>query len=234
MVISNQENIDAYSHYPLEAIDAFGDEGDFGRQQLLNPHLLRLLGDVAGKRVLDAGCGTGYLCRKLAILGAAVTGVEPTESFLAYCQRREVDEPLGIIYEQHDLSMYATTGVFDIVVSNQVFMDIWEYTSAIRNCVDALAPGGKFLVSLQHPCFENTAAEYEQHGFVQVAEYLNAYTIPQTYGIKFHRPLSTYVNLILRSGCRLDEMVEPQLSDTFSSLKDAHIPSYMILSFTKR
>ncbi|MGI8485025.1 MAG: class I SAM-dependent methyltransferase [Thermomicrobiales bacterium] len=89
-----------------------------------------------------------------------------------------------ITFEQHDLS----TGVFDIVVSNQVLMNIGECTSAIRSCVDALAPGGELIVSLQHPCFENTAAEYDQRGFVQVAECLNAYIIPKTYVSRFTAP----------------------------------------------
>ena len=40
------------------------------RLVLLNPALFQLLPDVKGKRVLDAGCGEGYLSRKLARLGA--------------------------------------------------------------------------------------------------------------------------------------------------------------------
>src|ERR671939_531460 len=50
-----------------------GPEGDpFG----MLPHLLRLLGEVAGQDVLDAGCGEGYLARILAARGARVTGID--------------------------------------------------------------------------------------------------------------------------------------------------------------
>ena len=40
------------------------------------PHMLGLLGDVAGQDVLDAGCGEGYLARILAGRGARVTGID--------------------------------------------------------------------------------------------------------------------------------------------------------------
>lgn len=46
---------------------------DLSRHDLLDPIILQILGDVSGKRVLDAGCGDGYLSRKLAKLGALVT-----------------------------------------------------------------------------------------------------------------------------------------------------------------
>ena len=51
-----------------------GVDGDpFG----LLPPLLELLGDITGCRVLDAGCGEGYLARVLAARGARVTGIWP-------------------------------------------------------------------------------------------------------------------------------------------------------------
>lgn len=41
-------------------------DDDFAKQHLINPVLLRMLGDLARQRILDAGCGTGYLSRMLA------------------------------------------------------------------------------------------------------------------------------------------------------------------------
>ena len=88
-------------------------------------------------------------------------------------------------------------------------------------------------MTLQHPCFENPASEYGEHGHIRVAEYLDEYVIPQTYGVKIHRPLSKYLNLITSHGCSLREVVEPQLTDPYLNFKDAHIPSYLILDFVK-
>ena len=53
-----------------EVLDAMEPDGDFSRRHLLNPVLLRMLADVRGQRILDAGCGHGYLSRMLAAGGA--------------------------------------------------------------------------------------------------------------------------------------------------------------------
>ena len=63
---TNADAIAAWSHYPEHLIEGFSEEGDLVRQYLLNPTIFTLLGDVRGKRLLDAGCGQGYLCRLLA------------------------------------------------------------------------------------------------------------------------------------------------------------------------
>ena len=68
--ITNAEAISQWSNAPHEVIENFGDEGDFARQYLLNPAIFALLGDVTSKKILDAGCGEGYLCRLLAKKGA--------------------------------------------------------------------------------------------------------------------------------------------------------------------
>jgi hypothetical protein len=43
-----------------------GEEGDLWHRALIDPPLLRLAGEVSGKRVLDLTCGNGYLSRRFA------------------------------------------------------------------------------------------------------------------------------------------------------------------------
>lgn len=236
---TNQQNIHAWSQFPQEEIEKFGDEGDFGRQHLLNPNLLELLGDVKNKAILDAGCGNGYLARKLAKLGAKVTGVEPAESLFQYAAAREKQEPLGITYLQQDLSKFAQPNSLDIVVSNMVFMDIPDWQSAMQNCIDALKSGGQFIFSISHPCFEAVTRNYSVDGYLKIEEYLNEYIVPATYGESYHRTLSTYINFLIDQHIVLDRMIEPQLSkeiaEEFSQhRKNYHIPSYLIISAHKQ
>jgi 2-polyprenyl-3-methyl-5-hydroxy-6-metoxy-1,4-benzoquinol methylase len=59
-----------------------GEDGDRNRILNSDPVLWAFAGDVVGRRVLDAGCGTGYLTRQLAQRGAAVVGVDFSERMI--------------------------------------------------------------------------------------------------------------------------------------------------------
>ncbi|MHB8576710.1 MAG: class I SAM-dependent methyltransferase [Dehalococcoidia bacterium] len=216
----------------------FTDQGDFAREHLLNPVIFAMLGDVAGRRVLDAGCGQGYLARLLAARGALVTGVEPSEAMYRYTVEREQRERRGITFVQADLSTYSvSTGVFDAVVANMVLMDIPDFEAAIGACIRALRPGGDFIFSLSHPCFEEDGAAWAK-GYVAVAEYLNEHTIEQAVSMRFHRPLSRYLNAVIDGGCRLRKLVEPRLGDEWAEgdpaqARNAHVPSFIVVHASK-
>ena len=60
-----------------------GDDGDANRRLNSDPVLWALLGDVHGRRVLDAGCGTGYLSRQLVEHGAVVTAIDVSARMIA-------------------------------------------------------------------------------------------------------------------------------------------------------
>jgi 2-polyprenyl-3-methyl-5-hydroxy-6-metoxy-1,4-benzoquinol methylase len=237
--LTNEDAINSWSQAPIEAIAQFGDEGDFARQYLLNPAIFACLGDVAGKYILDAGCGQGYLCRLLARKGAIVTGVEPAVPFYQYAVERERQEQLGISYIQHDLStLPAQKQIFDCVVANMVFMDIPDYQAAMHNCIAALKHGGIFVFSLVHPCFEESGSEWARKGYVEVREYLQEYAAQQDYAYLFHRPLSAYINFLIQESCTLRAMIEPRL-DAPVAQQDArleryvHVPGYVVLYATR-
>ena len=235
---TNQQNIDAWSQFPQSEIEKFGDEGDFGRQHLLNPAIFELLGKVANKSIIDAGCGNGYMARKLAKLGVKVTAIEPADSLFEYAHKREQREPLGIEYIQQDLSTFHRPRIADVVVANMVFMDIPDFQAAMENCIEALKPGGQLIYSIAHPCFENSTEEFRQNGSIAIKEYLNEYAIQQTYGFKYHRPLSQYINLTIEYGCTVNKLIEPQLSRQIveqypNHLRGHHIPNYLIVNATK-
>ncbi len=231
--LTNAEVIRAWA--TSDSTRAFGEEGDFARQHLLNPAIFALLGDaLPEKAILDAGCGQGYLCRMLARKGARMTGIEPADSLYCTALQREQDEPLGITYLQHDLSTFTSVqSIYDVVVANMVFMDIPDYQAAMRNCIAALKPGGDFIFSLLHPCFEEPGSEWLPKGYVEVREYLSEYSKPQTFGYLFHRPLSSYLNLVIQAGCTLRQIIEPQLGQEqarqLGNARDVHVPSFIVI-----
>lgn len=239
MKITNQVVIQGWSQITDKEIDAFGDNGDFFRQHLLNPALLELLGDVNGKKILDAGCGTGYLSRMLARKGARMVGVEPAESVFEFAVSKEKEAPLGITYLQEDLSEFHSEEKFDSVISNMVFMDIPSYEKAMRNCINTLKPHGSFIFSISHPCFEDVGDQWEEHQQVTVKEYLKEYEVQRHHAYSFHRTLSTYINFIVESGCEIIKMIEPKLDEVVArknprGQREVHVPSFIVIHAVKK
>ncbi len=238
---TNHDNIQAWSAYSRDMIDAVGEEGDPARRYILNPVLFALIGDMTNRAILDAGCGTGYLCRLLAKRGAHVTGIEPAPSLFAYAVEREQTESLGIHYIQQDLSAFTPDhAAFDIVVANMVFMDIPDYQSAMHNCIHALKPGGLFIFSLLHPCFDevdrpDVAKGYTAKGYIRVDEYLHEFVVQQMVGYYIHRPLSAYLNLVIEAGCTIRKVIEPTLTpEGVAALgeqnRNMHVPNFIVIS----
>ncbi len=216
----------------------FGPEGDFGREHLLNPALFTLLGDVHRLRVLDAGCGQGYLARLLAERGARVTGMEPAAHGYAFAFEEERRRPLGVEYLQVDLTRpFGFEGAFDAVVANMVFMDIPDYQAAMRHCIMALRPGGRFVFSLLHPCFEEASSAWPAQHYVAVREYLEPHRFEQDHTFGFHRPLSHYLNLVIDTGCRIERVIEPRLPPELAGSpvyeRNVHVPSYIVIGARK-
>jgi 2-polyprenyl-3-methyl-5-hydroxy-6-metoxy-1,4-benzoquinol methylase len=240
---TNEAAIRRWDGIPREAIEAMEPDGDFAKRHLVNPTILRMLGDVRGLRVLDAGCGHGYFSRMLAARGAEVVGVEPTDSLLAYAQEKERELGHGVTYVQAELTRQLPDlgGPFDAVVCSMVLPAIPDWQTAMRACVQALRPGGLFVFSLNHPAFEQLWATWREHGEYRTRRYLAEYEIPQTYAPDFHRPISAYLNELAALGCHLRELAEPGLDPDVAREAEpttpgiesyVHLPNFLIVAAT--
>ena len=220
-----------------EAMEKTADDGDFAKRHLVNPVLLRLLGDVQGRRVLDAGCGNGYFSRMLARRGAQVVGVEPTEVMVAFAREKEAGPGPAVTYVQADLVRLPDLGgPFDAVVCSMVLMAIPDWKPAMRACVEALRPGGMVVFALIHPAFEGLWPSWREHGEYRLRRYLEEYEIAGLDCPDFHRPISAYLNELASLGCRLREVVEPGLDSSVAAEAQpgidgyVHLPNFLIVS----
>ena len=102
--------------------------------------VLDMLGGIKGKRVLDAGCGTGTLAAEAARRGALVTGVDADENMLAAAHEKFP----GLKLEKCRLEEYRRDKAFDCAYSNAVLHWIADQNAVIKNIYGSLIFGGKF------------------------------------------------------------------------------------------
>ncbi|CAM3313264.1 class I SAM-dependent methyltransferase [Paenibacillus lupini] len=185
--------------------------------------LRRMLPELKDKNVLDLGCGYGWHCRYAREQGArSVLGIDISEKMIE--RAREFNEDSTITYRQaaiEDIDFEA--GQFDVVISSLALHYIEDFVSACRKIYDSLAPGGSFILSMEHPIFTAVAAQdwhygpggerlhwpvdhYQSEG-QRIARFLDSDVV------KYHRTVATIMNALIQAGFRITEVAEPGPSE---------------------
>ena len=110
----------------------------------IDPHQLRPL---AGKKVLDVGCGAGLLCEPLARLGGDVTGIDAAPQNVAAASAHAERQGLLIDYRAIGIESLGVPGGFDLVTSLEVIEHVSDPALFLRGIAGALAPGGLLILS---------------------------------------------------------------------------------------
>jgi len=104
-----------------------------------------------GKRVLDVGCGNGYVLSRYARKGANVTGVDLTEKAIELSRRRFELEDLSGDFEQIDgVHLPFPDNEFDIVCSMGVLHHIPDPGPTVDEIYRVLKPDGKIIIMLYY------------------------------------------------------------------------------------
>ncbi len=106
--------------------------------------LLPLLGDVAGKKILDVGAGTGRLSVELQKLGAEVTALDVSEVMLQELHRK--NKNIGIVVGDAEKMPFGSEA-FDIVVAAFLIVHLKNPERFFDEAYRVLKNGGKFLVT---------------------------------------------------------------------------------------
>jgi SAM-dependent methyltransferase len=150
--------------------------------------LLRLIGDLRGRAVLDLACGEGYYTRVLRHRGAArVLGVDLSEGMIRLAREEEARRPLGIEYRVQDARAVDEAWVFDIVVAAYLlnYAATREELDAMCAAIGrALKPGGRFVGVNNNPehALEHFGSS-KKYGFVKITPGALAEGAPITYTI---------------------------------------------------
>ncbi len=228
-------------------------------RHILNPCVERLLGDVRGKRLLDAGCGEGYLSRYYARRGAVVTGIDVSGEMIQIGKERAVVEGLDIDHRVGDIC--DLRGVpddhFDLVLCNLVLLNIPCLDAAVQELARVLRGHGVLVASVVHPAFnlygpgrwEVGEKDYKtgrRRGlFFRMDNYFDEKGYERYWRTRageqfprpivfFHRTVSTYFSAFRSSGLIVTDIEEPvpDTDDEFFE-RERRVPVFMVFRACK-
>jgi 2-polyprenyl-3-methyl-5-hydroxy-6-metoxy-1,4-benzoquinol methylase len=199
------------------------------------PIVEKMLDIQPGERVLDIACGNGIFSRRLAELGAYVVASDFSPKLIEFARQRTSEHADRIEYHIVDATDEAQLlnlagqdeRRFDAAVCNMAIMDMPAVDPLFRAVAKLLKPGGRFVFSVMHPCFNGLAItmQAELPDYVQeptyaikIRRYLSAEVIKgsaipnqpvQQY--YWHRPLHQLLNSAFANGMVMDRLEEPAM-----------------------
>ncbi|UCE09156.1 MAG: class I SAM-dependent methyltransferase [Candidatus Thorarchaeota archaeon] len=245
------ENAQAYA-------DLIGDMGTPHHQQILNPCVESLMGDVDGLYILDAGCGEGYLSRHYAKMGARVLGVDISSKLIEIAQSHVVEKDT-VRFEEGDICNLGSISddTFDCVLCNLVLLNTPCFDAALREIHRVLKPGGFLVFSVTHPAFNfygpgswefgkkdprthrrrglffKMDFYFQEEPYERFWKSYDGEEFPQPI-VFFHRTISTYVNTLLGAGFVISRVEEPtpvKKNDFFE--RESRIPFFLVIKAEK-
>jgi 2-polyprenyl-3-methyl-5-hydroxy-6-metoxy-1,4-benzoquinol methylase len=227
--------------------DYVGPEGNDFHRILIAPAQVELLALKPGERVLDIAYGNGQFARQMAGLGVEVLACDFCEPFLERARRHTAQAGIrSIEYRTIDATsaeelLALGERTFDAAVCTMALMDMATIEPLFASLAQLLKPGGRFVFSVTHPCFQNASCQMvaeteDREGdfrtvfSVKVREYLHqearrgigivGQPEPHLY---FDRPLSELFASGFRAGFVLDGLREPALA---GELEPARLASW--------
>ncbi len=127
-------------------------EGEFKSLHAINPlrlNFIQNIASLAGKRVLDVGCGGGILSEAMAQQGAEVTGIDMAEASLAVARLHLLESGQQVDYQQITAEQLADAqpAAFDLVTCLEMLEHVPNPASIVQACHDLVKPGGEVFFS---------------------------------------------------------------------------------------
>ncbi|MGL6234665.1 MAG: class I SAM-dependent methyltransferase [Segniliparus sp.] len=206
----------SYSQNAAFWVDIIRRRRDRYRTELTDAAVLSLVGPLAGLRVLDAGCGEGYLSRLLAERGAQVVGVDTAVELVEAARQEAAQRRIAVEHLVANAGDLPTefAASFDIVVLNHVVNDLENPAPAFSEAARVLRPEGKIVVLMLHPCFTHQGGDVEDYFANYRAS--RCFEVDGTRSpapvVYWVRPLESYSALLAEAGFAITGLKEPRPS----------------------
>lgn len=222
------------------------------RNCFIMPNMLKFMGDVAGKSILDLGCGEGGYSRELTKRGAQLVSVDCSKRAIEIASALADKENLKIehfVRNSNDL-FDIEPEQFDIVLCSMMLMDCEDMDGTLQEAARVLKPNGRLFASVLHPCFDgnhDTGIGRQGDGIERQVVVKNYFepseweaplwkgTIPVIWR---HRTLEEYVKSFIKAGLTIVDLNEPRATDEQAQISVAlawlqKIPLYLYWELKK-
>jgi len=175
------------------------------RSRGLKPNLLHIIGDCTNLRLLDIGCGNGWLLDE----------AKPREGYA--CDIVEQPDVRGEWDFQIQDARYLSypDNFFDVTVASLLLIWFEELDIAVKQMYRVTKPGGKAVITIVHPYFYRAGKPDDNGNFLISRDLSKPFKIenlrigglagPLTY---FYRPFTDYLNTCIRTGFRIQQVLD--------------------------
>jgi SAM-dependent methyltransferase len=209
----------------------------------------RLLGEVAGRRVLELGCGSAPCARWLRASGADAVALDLSAGMLA--RAAELNRATGVAVPllQADVgALPFPDAAFDVVFSAYGGLPfVADVDAVLRGVARVLRPGGRFVASVNHPMRWPFPDSPDPEDLRIVSSYFDRTPYVETDDagratyVEHHRTVGDWVRAVVGAGLVLEDLVEPEWAPgrtenwgQWSPERGALVPGTLILVATPR
>lgn len=181
-------------------------EGEIASRVLTtNKAVLSAVMDCAPRKVLDVGCGEGWLVRELANSGIDALGIDAIPGFIDFAKKEGGGRFKVLAYE--DVSAKALKEKFDLVVCNFSLLGKESVENLFQQFPSILEKGGTLVVQTIHPVAGVGKSKYED-GWREGswAGFSKSFSDPAPW---YFRTMTTWENLFETNGFMLGRVSEP-------------------------
>ncbi|MFC3451591.1 class I SAM-dependent methyltransferase [Amycolatopsis speibonae] len=172
------------------------------------PAIVNLAGDVSGRRILDAGCGSGPLFEALRDRGAIVTGFDSSAKMVELARKRlGADAALQVADMGSPLPF--PDGAFDDVISALVLHYLEDWAAPLAEIRRVLKPGGRLIMAVNHPIIYKLL--YPEADYFKTIKWSDECTFAGHKAVLtyWHRPLHAMTDAFTAAGFRTAVVSEP-------------------------
>jgi SAM-dependent methyltransferase len=173
------------------------------------PATIGLLGEVSGRRVLEAGCGGGQLTEWLTERGAEVTAFDVSPVMAGLARDRAAGRARVLVADLARPLDFAASASFDLIVASLAMHYVRDWDAALAEFRRVLTPDGAVVFSTHHPAMDwqlHSADDY--FAIKQVTE--TWHNDSGDFEVTFwRRPLTAITEAIAGAGFVIERLIEP-------------------------